>query len=476
MLPPPGLSIADSPRRLLYLPATRSGTLRPESRVTVTARPAVTARLAVTGGNVAGALDGITVLEFSLIAAGPFLGVNLSDHGADVIKVEPLEGESYRNVGAVVPNEGKRFQSLNRGKRSIFVDLTTDGGRDVIHRIVPGFDVVTSNMRPGVTQRLQVDYETLRALHPGVIYCVMSGFGSRGPLAERGATDLAISAYTGLLSVVDKRDEDGTPVVMRPPINDYAMGLASGMAICAALYHRERTGTGQLIEASLLQTALALLDYHVMQEPVADATLRDALVQEIEELRGRGAPYAEQIRARVESGITVAGPPRLYYRCYQVRGGAVALGCLTPRNREAVRRVLQIEGDFSDSPDFDVRDPQHEARFQQWQGEITDKMMQHNVEEWMQIFEAGGVPAAPVHFPEDLPDDPQVEAMGIMWDLVHDVSGPQRVPGPMVTMSETPTAARGPAPAYGKHTDEVLLEHGLTQPELDALREARAIL
>jgi formyl-CoA transferase len=424
---------------------------------------------------VPGALDGIRVLEFSFIAAGPFLGVSLSDHGADVVKVEPLEGEHYRNVGAVVPKEGKRFQSLNRGKRSIFVDLEHARGRELIHRLVPGVDVVTCNMRLGVSKRLGVDYETLSALNPRLIYANISGFGPRGPWAHRPATDLVLSAYTGMMAVQDKREPDDTPANARPPINDYATGLAAGMAVCAALFHRERTGRGQLIEASLLQTAMNLLDYHVMREPVSDATISDPLYEEIQRMRAAGRPYSEQIRLRTDSGVTIAGPPRLYYRCYQAKDGAIGFGCLTPANRAAARKVLGIEGDYSDNPDFDVRNPEHMSRFEEWQEQITRTVLSKTVREWMELFNEAGVPAAPVHFPEDLSNDPQVEAMGFMQELVHDVTGPQRVPGPIVLMSDSPTAARRPAPAYARHTDEVLGEHGLTREEIDSLRGAGAI-
>ena len=423
-----------------------------------------------------GPLDGVSVLEFSFIAAGPFLGVNLSDLGADVIKVEPLEGEHYRNVGAVVPHEGKRFQSLNRGKRSIHVDLGSEQGRALIHRLVPSFDVVTCNMRLGVSQRLGVDYETLSEAHPALVYCNITGFGPRGPWSKQPATDLVLAAYSGMMTVVDKREPDDTPVNARPPINDYATGLAGAMAICAALFHRERTGEGQLIEASLLQTAMNLLDYHVMREPVSDATISDPLYEEIKEMRARDASYSEQIRRRTESGVTIAGPPRLYYRAYRARDGAVALGCLTPPNREAARKVLGIEGDFSDGPDFDVRNPDHVARFEEWQEQITATIASKTVSEWVKIFTENGVPAGPVHFPEDLPNDPQVQAMGLMIELEHEITGPQRVPGPIVHMSKTPTAATRPAPAFGLHTDEVLAERGLTAEEITQLREAGAIL
>ncbi len=416
-----------------------------------------------------GALDGVRVLEFSQIAAGPYCGVNLSDLGADVIKVEPREGEHYRNVGAVVPGEGKRFQSLNRGKRALAIDLKHERGREAIHRLTPRFDVALHNMRPGVPERLGIDYPTLSALHPGLIYCEMSAYGSGGPRGSDVATDGVMTAYTGLMSVIGRMDADGTPQYTRPPIVDYATGLTSAMAIASALYHRERSGKGQLIEASMLRTALSLLDYHVMQEPVSDAATRDEMLGEIEEVRARGGSYGEQIAIRERHGITEAGPPRLYYTSYKAKDGSIALGCLTPPTRAAVRSVLGVRDD-SDSPDYDSTDPDNERRFQEWKAQIAETIRSRTVAEWMERFDAAGVPASPVRFPEDLPDDPQVQALGLMWDLEHRITGPQRVPGPTVQMSETPTAVQGPAPAYGADTDEVLREHGFSDDEIASLR------
>ena len=144
-----------------------------------------------------GPLSDIRVLEFSLIVAMPFNGVLMSDFGADVVKVEPLTGDPYRSAGAIVANEGKRFQSLNRGKRSLAIDLATKAGRELLYRILPDFDVVTINYRPGVAERLGIDYETLSEIHPALVYGDLTGFGPSGPMAGAGATDLAAAAYAG---------------------------------------------------------------------------------------------------------------------------------------------------------------------------------------------------------------------------------------------------------------------------------------
>lgn len=422
-----------------------------------------------------GALSGVRVLEFSQIVAASYTGVNLSDLGADVVKVEPLDGEAYRDSGAVVPGEGKRFQSLNRGKRSIAIDLHDERGQALVHRIVPGFDVVTINYRPGVAERLCIDDDRLRALHPGLIYCRITGFGPDGPLASHGATDLVAGAYSGLVAGNGKVDEDGAPSMLTPAVADYTTGLAAAMAICAALYHRRESGRGQLIDGSLLQSALSIQDVYVMRQPVTDATQRDPLMAELTEMRAAGVPYVEQLEARARSRRVGSGIPRLYYSGYLAKDGALVLGCLTRPTRAAARRVLGMERDLTDSPEFDSTDPRDQELADEWKAEIQAKLRSDTVAEWVARFEAAGVPVAPAHVPEEMADDAQVTAMGIMVDLDHAVTGPQRVVGPVVRMSGTPTAAQGASPALAAHTTEVLAEHGVSVREIEALREAGVI-
>ncbi|MDA0301229.1 MAG: CoA transferase [Chloroflexi bacterium] len=418
----------------------------------------------------AGALAGIRVLEFSQIVAAPFGGVVLSDYGADVVKVEPLEGESYRASGAIVPGEGKRFQSLNRGKRSFAVNLQTAEGQALIHRIIPQFDAVLINYRPGVPERLHIDYDTLKAIHPGIIYASITGFGEKGPLAGKGATDLAAGAYTGLIAGDEKIGDDDAPEQMTPAISDYVTGLICAMSITAALYHHRETGKGQRIDASLLNSALAIQDFYVMRQDLTDAVLRDPMIARLQQMRREGANFGELVRARRDYRWASAGPPRLYYAGYNAKDGALVLGCLTKPTRAGARKVLAMHHETTDDENFDLTNAEHQARVTAWKDEIAQKMRTRTVAEWVTDFEAEGVPAAPVQFPEEMADDPQVVAMEVMVDFDHPVTGHQKVVGPMVRMSETPTKAYRPAPALAAHTVEVLLECGVTAEEAEGLR------
>ncbi len=422
----------------------------------------------------AGPLAGIRILEFSQIVAGPFAGVALSDFGADVVKVEPLEGESRRNSAAVVPNEGKYFQSLNRGKRSLTVDLARPEGRALIHRLVPSFDVVLINYRAGVPAKMGIDYPRLNALNPRLIYASITGFGETGPYATRAGSDIVAQAYSGLMAAEGKTDEHGAPApITSTTMIDRSSGLAAAMGICAALFHRERTGEGQELQISLLQTALELQSDRVMREPVHDVVLRDPLLGELVARRAAGATYDELVNIRRAQGPRFASH-RLYYGGYHTARGALVLGALTRQNRDVIRQILDFR-DPTDDPDFDAADPESRARIEGWRAEIQQRLLQRNAEDWVERFLDAGVPASVVQFAEEMADDPQVEATGMMANLEHDLTGPQRVVGPLVRMSHTPTSPTRAAPPLGAHSREVLLEAGFTSAEVDALAAASII-
>ncbi len=424
--------------------------------------------------SVPGALDGIRVLEFSQIVAGPVVGILLSDLGAEVVKIEPPGGEARRNAAAVVPNEGKYFQSLNRGKRSLTVDLTRPEGRDLIHRLIPAFDVVVCNYRAGVPARLGIDYATLSALRPGLIYATVTGFGEIGPSATRAGSDIVAQAYTGLMAAEAKVDDFGAPApVTSSTFIDRSSGMAATIGICAALYHRQLTGEGQEISVSLVHTGLELLSNQVMREPVHDVTLRDPLLAELAARREAGVPYSDIAAIRRAQGPRFASH-RLYYGGYHTARGALVLGALTQQNRDTIRAILGMADD-TDAPGFDAADPDNRRRIEEYRLQIQNILMERPAAEWVERFVAAGVPASVVNFPEEMSDDPHVVETGIMAELVHPLTGPQRVVGPIIRMSATPTAARLPAPVLGGDTRAILEESGFSGPEIDNLAASGVI-
>ena len=274
-----------------------------------------------------GPLHGVRVLEFTQIIAGPLGGQHLADMGADVIKVEPPQGEPWRATSQFLPGESKPFHVLNRGKRSLTLDLRNPHAQEVIHRLIGTIDVVVINYRPDVAARMGLDYETLSGLKPDLVYVDSTSFGRRGPWAMKGGYDIVAQAVAGVLSSAARFDAHGTPVLMMGglPVLDLATGYAIGMAALAGLYHRAVSGEGQFFETSLLQSGLILQHGKFSSLPPADVTTRTRFLAELEEARATGLGYrdiVERKREEYEAGQVA----NVYYRVYYTADGAIAVG------------------------------------------------------------------------------------------------------------------------------------------------------
>ncbi|MEE9279714.1 MAG: CoA transferase [Myxococcota bacterium] len=411
----------------------------------------------------AGPLSGIRVLDFTQVIAGPFGCMMLADLGAEVIKIEPPGGEQWRVISPFMPGESKTFQSLNRGKRSLVLKLDDPRGQEVVHRLVPAIDVVVTNFRPDVPARLGIDYPTLRALKQDLIYIDNTAFGRRGPLALRPGYDIVVQAVTGLMVSDGKLDESGTPRPASPAIADFATGLAIAWAVSAALFHRERSGEGQLVESSLLATALAIQGGSVMENPAAD-TQRNPLREKRRQMQAEGAPFPEL--------LAVQRPPGggLYYRAFRTRDGMVAIGALSKRLREKVRAAVGTDFLGRDDPDFDLYDPRFRERSQAATSEVEETIAKKTTAEWLEIFEREGVPAGPVNFPDDMSEDPQVLANDLIVEVEHEASGPQKMVGPVLKFSSSRAEVHAASPVLGAHTDLYLREAGFDEAEIAELR------
>ena len=225
-----------------------------------------------------GPLEGIRVLDFTQIIAGPLAGRLLADLGADVIKIEPPGGEPWRFNLSFSPTESRGFIEYNRGKRSLPLDLTEDGAQRILRRLVPESDVALLNFRPDVAAKLGVDYETLAVLNPGLVYCELTGYGRQGPEAHLPGYDMILQAMTGLMASEGKV-ADGVPQqITSTPLIDTTAGFCLAWSVCAALYSRERTGQGQKIETSLLASGLALMGPRFLQVEPLDGESRQQML------------------------------------------------------------------------------------------------------------------------------------------------------------------------------------------------------
>ena len=415
-----------------------------------------------------GPLTGVRVLEFSEIIAAPFGGMLLADMGADVIKVEPPWGEPWRLNSPVVPLESKTYISINRGKKSLPLDLSKPAAREIVGRLVPQTDVVIINYRPDVPAKLGIDYEALSALNPRLIYCETTAFGRRGPESARPGYDIVIQAMSGLMAM-DGHLQGGVPQVITPAVADFSTGIAIAWAVSAALYNRERTGRGQRVDTSLLGTALGLQANRFLWIEATDTETRQTLLEGLTELRSQGKSYQEmQEHHRAHTFTPLLN---IYYRTYQTRDSVIAVGCLSDPLRKKLLSVLGLH-DIRFDAGYDPGSDEALAFAQALHGKAEAIFRQRSAAEWLRDLDAAGVPAGPVRFPEELVDDPQVLANGFQADLDHSLVGRMKMTGPLVQMSETPLEATASSPALGEHTDDLLRDLGYSADDVQGLRDA----
>lgn len=420
-----------------------------------------------------GPLAGVKVLEFSQIIAGPFCGMHLADMGAHVTKFEPIEGEPWRLSVELVPKESRTYASLNRGKRGVAMDMTRPEAQQVIHTLVKGADVVIINYRPGVAEQLKIDYPTLSAINPRIIYCENTAFGRQGPLARRGGYDIVVQALTGLMAGEAKLEGD-VPAYVYPAIADYATGIQMSNAICAALFARERTGKGQRIDCTLMGTAIAMQTSQFTWIDAFDNEVIPPMLEEFKQARAEMKSFMEQVAVQKKYRPAAAG--NVYYRVYQTKDGFIAVGALSMSLRLKVLAATGLKDPrFKPDGSFEPNPEGWQERGPLFVKEAEALFRTKTTGEWLERFEKHGVPAGPLYFIEELFNHPQTLANGLQVELDHPLLGPLKMVGPAFQMSETPLKAAAPSPMLGEHNDEVLAEAGLTPAQVEQLRAAGVV-
>ncbi len=398
-----------------------------------------------------GPLDGVKILDLTIYQNGPWATVMLSDMGADVIKVEdPINGDPGRGL-TPMGRAGRRvptyFESMNRNKRSITLNLKSEEGRELFYDLAKKSDVIIQNFRVGVVDRLKVDYETIRKLNPRIIYASVSGLGSLGPDAEQGVFDILGQARGGLMELLSISDPE-LSYRASGGLADQTGAITAAYGVMLALFNRERTGKGQHVEVSqlsgqLMLQALALNGYLMNNEMPLP--------------RPRATNY---------------NPLFNIYRCKDDRW--IALGGIQPdRYWPAVCSVLGIEELREDPRFLEVRTRGEHA------GElipILDKIFASKSRaEWIKLLRAEDVLCGPVQRYDDIPNDPQVIANDLLVNLEHPTAGPITQVGLPVRLSGTPGNPRSTAPEFGAHTEEVLQELGISWDRIAQLRDHGAI-
>jgi formyl-CoA transferase len=389
-------------------------------------------------------LAGLRVIDLTQAMAAPFCSMNLADMGADVIKVEPPAGEDMRRGSASKNGHSGTFVTINRSKRGITLDLKQPAGVEVMHRLVKTADVFVQNYRPGAAGRLGVDYETLQAINPRLIYCSISGFGSTGPYASRGGYDLIAQGMSGIISVTG--DEDGPPAKAGLPVSDLGAGLFGAYGILCALEHRERTAEGQLVDTSLLEAAMALTVWEATEYWVTGRAPRP-----------------------LGSAHRLAAP----YQALRASDGWFTVGANNDRLFEAFCRAIE-RPDLAADPRFTGGRDRLRHR-EPLIAEIDKTTATATRAHWLARLDAAGVPSGPINtYPEALAD-PHALARDMIVDLVHPGAGPIKALGVPVKLSDTPGAVDRAAPLLGQDNADVLTELGYSEAEQRSLKDHRVI-
>jgi crotonobetainyl-CoA:carnitine CoA-transferase CaiB-like acyl-CoA transferase len=389
-------------------------------------------------------LEGFTVLDLTRVLSGPYCTMHLADMGARVIKIEqPGRGDDTRRFGPpFLQGESAYFLSVNRNKESVALDFKHREGRALLDRLIGQSDVLVENFRPGTLAKLGLDYAALAGVHPRLIYCSISGFGQTGPRSTEAGYDAMIQAEGGLMSVTG--GSDGPPYRLGVAIADLVSGMLAANGITLALLARERTGRGQLVDVSLLDSVAALLTY---QAGIYFAT---------------GAP-----------------PPRLGNRHptiapYELFAASDGDFVLAVANDELWRRFCEV-ADIEPNDRF-ATNPQRVQRYDELRPLVADRLGRRTRQDWITRLGAVGVPCGLVRDLGELFADPQVAARDMVAEIEHRTIGPLRMLGVPIKLSDTPGAVRTAPPTLGEHTDAVLRSDlGLTPEVIARLREQRVI-
>jgi formyl-CoA transferase len=371
-------------------------------------------------------LDGMRVIDLTRVLAGPYATMLLADMGAEVIKVEePGKGDDTRAWPAFAGGESTYFMSVNRGKKSLTLDLKSEAGKTVLRKLVAGADVLVENFRPGTLARLGFGWEAVHALNPRLVYCSISGFGESGPEASRPGYDLIVQGESGVMDLTGF--PDGPPVKVGNSIADLASGTMASHGIALALLARERTGKGQKVEIAMLEVMAALLTY-------------------------QGQGYLATGKSPKRRGNQ--HPSIVPYEVFQASDSYLTVGVA---NNSLWTRFCQAIGHPGLATDarFDTESKRVEQR------DVLVPLLEGifrtaPAADWLARLERAGVPAGKIKSVGEALESEHLRARGAIVTVNHPTAGPMRMVGPPIRLHGTPAEASAPAPLLGEHTEEIL--------------------
>ncbi|MCE8033568.1 MAG: CoA transferase [Halomonas sp.] len=385
------------------------------------------------------------VLDISQIMAGPYCTMVLGDLGADVIKVEKNGGDDSRQMGPYVNDESTCFAQINRNKKSISLNLKEEEGREIFYRLAKEADVIVENYRTGVAKKLKVDYETIKTINPGIIYCSISGYGQTGPYSHKGGFDLVAQGMTGLMSMTGEPGR--RPLKTGIAVYDIGAGITAVYSILAAYIHKLSTGEGQHVDVAIAECGLPWFTWE------AAAFFAEGTVPEPTGWRHR-----------------VSAP----YQAIKVRDGYIMLGCANQRNWERLCHEVIGRPDLLEDPRF-ISNYQRGQNVEALEALLEEIFIHDTREAWLAKCDQAGVPAGPINDFAQALDDPHYQARGMVQEMDHPVIGRMKTIGFASKLSGTPPQIRRPAPLYAQHTDEIMTELGFEQAHCEVLRRKGVI-
>lgn len=393
-----------------------------------------------------GPLEGITVLDFSLAMSGPFAAQKLGDLGAEVIKIEPTgDGEWHRTRpagNAWVNKLNSSFISFNRNKKSLSVNLKSEEGKEVITKLIADADVVLQNFRPGVAERLGIDYHSVKEINPRIVYCSISGYGETGPYAQRPGQDLVLQGYSGAMWNIGKEGDPPHPIAVY--VCDAAAAHNAFEGIVSALFYRERTGQGQKVEVNMLNSIM------------------DIQIQELTVYLTAGI-MPKRTKEPLANGLLTAP-----YGIYKTKDGfmTLAIGPIDVLGEALDNDRLRSFTDWNDG--MTHRDEIYQI--------VSGILVEKTTQEWMDILDQFNFWCGPVYNYEDLVNDPQVKHNQMITTINHKTEGELNLLGVPITFSESPGTIRYPPPLLGEHTDEILRNVGYEDEQIEQFKSSGAVL
>ncbi|WP_313500119.1 CaiB/BaiF CoA transferase family protein [Stutzerimonas nitrititolerans] len=392
------------------------------------------------------ALQNMKVLDISQIMAGPYCTMVLGDMGAEVIKVEKANGgDDSRQMGPYINGESSCFLQINRNKKSISLNLKDSRARDIFYRLACEADVIVENYRPGVTRSLEIDYETISRINPGIIYCSISGYGQTGPYSSRGGFDLVAQGMSGLMSMTGEPGR--RPVKTGVAVYDIGGGITAIYSILAAYIHKQNTGEGQHIDIAITECGLPWFSWEA------------------------AAYFAEgRVPQPTGSRHRVSAP----YQAVRAEDGYLMLGCANQRTWERLCRDVIGREDLLADERF-VTNSDRARNVEALEGILEDILSRQPIAHWLECCDAAGVPAGPINDFAQAMQDEHYLARGMVQEVEHPVVGRMKTIGFPFKFSRTPLQIRRPAPLFAEHTDEVLQGIGLSDEEIRGLRDEGCI-